>query len=231
MNTQKTAPRLLIVSGKKGAGKDTLAPRIVNRLNIDNAVHLSCADPLKDLVDKFIVEVRSSDTPAQAEKAILAVDPEMPQKFAALLVDTLFTAVHEDPAEHSRSHSLPAVRALQIYGTDFRRAQDPDYWVKLAVQSAVEVISSGAFPYFTDARFPNEVSGLSAVGGLSVRLDVDPAEQARRLQDRDGRVPDPEELNHPSETALDDYPHFDIRVHSDDGIDPTLQQIMDQLSE
>lgn len=228
MNTQEKPPKLLIVSGKKGAGKDTLAPLIAAELRAPEPVQLSCADPLKDIVDDFIRVIRASATPAEAADRLLEVDPELPAEFRDLLVDTLFTAVHENPDEHSRSHSLPAVRALQLYGTDFRREQDPDFWVKIAVQRAQQEIDSGRFPYFTDARFPNEVAGLSAIGGVSVRLDVDAEEQARRLQQRDGRVPDPSELTHVSETALDDYDAFDVRVNAY-GVQATLRQIMSSL--
>lgn len=225
MNTKTNPPKLLIVSGKKGAGKDTLAPLITQELNATNPIQLSCADPLKDIVDEFIVTIRASKDRATAADNLLKVDPELPVEFRELLVSTLFTAVHKNPNEHSRSHSLPAVRTLQLYGTDFRRQQDPDFWVKLAVQRAEQEISEGRFPYFTDARFPNEVSGLSAIGGVSVRLDVSQEEQARRLLERDGRVPDPEELDHISETALDDYPNFDVRVQGL-GVDHTLKLIM-----
>lgn len=225
MNTEMNPPKLLTVSGKKGAGKDTLAPLITQELNAIDPIQLSCADPLKDIVDDFIVTIRASEDRATAADNLLKVDPELPAEFRDLLVDTLFTAVHENPDEHSRSHSLPAVRTLQLYGTDFRRKQDPDFWVKLAVQRAEQEISEGRFPYFTDARFPNEVSGLAAIGGVSVRLDVSPEEQARRLQARDGRVPDPAELAHVSETALDDYPDFDVRVQGL-GVGPTLNLIM-----
>lgn len=213
------------MSGKKGAGKDTLAPLVTDRLNANDPVHMSCADPLKDTVDDFIGAVRSSQSHDEARQALLRVDPEMPSQVVDCLVETLYEAVHDDPNEHARSHSVPAVRALQYYGTDFRRKQDPDYWVKIAVQRASDEIAAGRFPYFTDARFPNEVDGLSAIGGLSVRLDVEPQEQLRRLQERDGRAPNPAELTHLSETALDDYANFDVRVQSD-GVDSTLDKIL-----
>ena len=229
MNTQQRKPLLLIVSGKKGAGKDTMAPLVADRLDVSLPVHMACADPLKDIVDEFMTAIRNSPTQEAAADAVGQVDPELPQEFRQVLVELLFDAVHADPREHSRSHSQPAVRALQLYGTEFRRAQDPDYWVKIAARRAQELIDEGKFPYITDARFPNEVLGLSAIGGLSVRLDVDPDEQARRLRQRDGRVPSFEELNHPSETALDDYDDFDIRVESD-GVQHTLDQIMDRVS-
>lgn len=223
-----STPKLLIISGKKGAGKDTMAPLIIEQLGIQNAVHMSCADPLKDVVDEFISDIRDCDTRAEAVTAVRVVDPDIPDDFARDLVDILYDPVHEDPNEHSRSHSHAAVRALQLYGTEFRRAQDPDYWVRIAVRRAAKAIDANQFPYFTDARFPNEVKGLSGIGGLTIRLDVNPEEQARRLRERDGRLPRPDELSHSSETSLDDYTGFDIRVETD-GVDTTLQRIMSAL--
>ena len=74
--------------------------------------------------------------------------------------------------------------------------------------------------------FPNEVESLAKIGGLTVRLEIDQEEQARRLLARDGRVPNFEELNHRSETALDAYQDFHVRVQSLNGVDATLKETL-----
>lgn len=229
MITKKVNPTLIAVSGKKGAGKDTIAPLVAALYPNRVPVHMLCADPLKDKVDVLIRLVREADTRASAGAAFKDVDPDMPDDVCERMLDALYDAVKATPNEHARSHSLAVVRAQQIYGTDFRRALDPDYWTKLAVAAARQEIEAGNFPYFTDVRFPNEVEALASIGGLTIRLEVSPAEQARRLKQRDGRVPEPGELVHGSETALDGYDKFDIRVCTDAGVDATMAEIRSRV--
>ena len=62
---------------------------------------------------------------------------------------------------------------LQVWGTDFRRAQDPDYWVR-----ALEARIDRSFAedrtrtlVVDDARFPNEFELLRSRGFKFVRLE------------------------------------------------------------
>jgi len=48
-------------------------------------------------------------------------------------------------------------RTLQQYGTEYRRAQDPDYWVKQIQVDPITVV--------TDVRFPNEIQRRREAGG------------------------------------------------------------------
>lgn len=83
---------------------------------------------------------------------------------------------------------------LQWWGTDYRRWQDPDYWVKSLrcwLHNHVE-----ASVVVDDVRFPNEADLIHEMGGLLVRLE--PFE---------GWEPGPH-AGHPSETALDSYPRW-----------------------
>lgn len=71
--------------------------------------------------------------------------------------------------------SVPARRLLQWYGTEYRRAQDPDYWVKQiesVLNHAMDVVIS-------DIRFPNEADMIHRHGGqlwLIRRDSVRPAQ-------------------------------------------------------
>lgn len=57
---------------------------------------------------------------------------------------------------------------LQWWGTDFRREQDPDYWVKWGLKAASE--SDAHVILFTDTRFPNEVEAIQRAGGFVVNV-------------------------------------------------------------
>ena len=90
----------------------------------------------------------------------------------------------------------PEIRALlQWYGTDYRRAEDPDYWVKRAMSEARPLQFDNYLVVFDDVRFPNEAKAIQETGGIVIRVDT-PADT--RLQ-RVGKVPE-----HASETAMDD---------------------------
>ena len=84
------------------------------------------------------------------------------------------------------AHKPQVRRALQIWGTEFRRKQDPDYWVKKTLKRIKEEAPQVAL--ITDMRFPNEVAVV----------DV-PLKVSR--PGFDSGVP-----LHSSETELNDYP-------------------------
>lgn len=86
---------------------------------------------------------------------------------------------------------------LQHYGTDYRRAQDPDYWVKRLMETLEREQPDMAF--VTDVRFPNEVEAIHAAGGYVVKV-------VRSIK------PDIAVPAHPSENALDGYTGWDYTL-------------------
>lgn len=64
---------------------------------------------------------------------------------------------------------------LQMWGTEFRRAQDPDYWVKRAQTKLARLVAEGFDPIvIDDCRFPNEYAMLKSEGFHFVRLESGP---------------------------------------------------------
>lgn len=98
-------------------------------------------------------------------------------------------------------------KLLQWWGTQYRRAQDPDYWVKKwkeRISKQADIVMT------TDMRFLNEAAAIREVGGFTVdvvrlnpdgRLYVDPTRPA----------------DHISEIELDGY-NFDYAIHSKDSV-------------
>ncbi len=92
----------------------------------------------------------------------------------------------------------PEVRfILQQYGTEYRRAQDPDYWVKRGMAEAKTYTDDGWGVVFDDVRFPNEADAIGLEGGLIVRVHTPSNVRTARLGTA---VPD-----HASEAAMDGY--------------------------
>lgn len=91
---------------------------------------------------------------------------------------------------------------LQWWGTEICRRIDPDFWVKRMADRLDEV---AAHVIVDDVRFPSEVKMLEQEGALLVRLDPYP-----------GWMPGPH-ASHESETALDGYQGWDMRLAPEHG--------------
>jgi deoxynucleotide monophosphate kinase-like protein len=86
---------------------------------------------------------------------------------------------------------------LQWWGTDYRRTQDQDYWVK-RLSETFRVLQPD-IALVTDVRFPNEADAIKRAGGYLVRV-------VRRGK------PDIDVPAHPSEQALDGYKDWDFTL-------------------
>jgi hypothetical protein len=143
----------------------------------------------------------------------------------------------------------PYVGLLQWLGTDFRRRQDPDYWVKRGMAMAEQELRWAdrvreAPPLFvnTDTRFPNEVTVPQANGWIAIRLEVGHDKQLERAAKVGAKVADHEWV-HASETALDEMeertrlvrdgifanseslPVFDYLIDSNNDLEIVLQEV------
>lgn len=101
---------------------------------------------------------------------------------------------------------------LQWWGTDFRRAQDPNYWVNWGMRSAEAFAGRGIQGVvFTDTRFANEAQAVKEAGGIVIKVEARDDVRERRI----GEVP-----HHASEVI--DL-SFDYLVHNHvDGSDPMI---------
>jgi hypothetical protein len=97
------------------------------------------------------------------------------------------------PGPHGKQRRL-----LQVYGTEFRRVQDPDYWVKRTMERIKA--DSPRIALISDMRFKNEFAAVKAIGGVTVRVE------------RPGFTSGAE--GHVSETELDDAP-YDYIIRSE----------------
>jgi len=179
-----TAPRLIGLTGFKGAGKDTAAELLFQY----GFVKYSFAAPLKSVVavafgwDRRMLE---GTTPA-SRQIRQTVDPY----WSRILHDPTFTPV----------------RALQIWGTNLIRSHvSPDFWVHRLMKQ-LDQLEGTARVICTDVRFPNEIAALRARGARIIRIErgCNPPwcdAVYADLENRDSILQNTENLPHESEWA------------------------------
>lgn len=222
---------VVVISGKMGSGKDTIAPILMPALGRINVTHRFFAAPLKEEINEIIEIIKDSDTQNLAQGLVVLKMGVDPGAHVSSVIDTLWGPVKSGEVTTSYDRTTESRTALQYWGTQVRRAQDENYWVNRAVCSLTPELARETSVYVTDARFPNELDAVKEIGGILVRLDVSPEEQARRIFERDGIVISEAARAHISETAVDDYQHFDVRLDTD-GLTPNevVAEIMHQLA-
>jgi hypothetical protein len=111
---------------------------------------------------------------------------------------------------------------LQLVGTDlFRDNYDTDIWVKsFFSEELYEKLNNGKIIVVPDVRFVNEADYIIQEGGYLIRLEGDP------IGVRENSLRD---LNHISETDLDDYTNFSKIIYNDKKDIETLKKVVNDL--
>lgn len=212
----KKEAALMSISGKIGAGKDTSGPRLALRVltHGDGQIrHEFFARAVRFEVQQIIDLIQKSQS---KEDAVAKIEEQMNVIDGSSIADVLYDDVKTGLVLDAFSaRTLSSRRANQVWGTEYRRSQDENYWVKKTMNDCIITLANGSNVLITDARFPNECDSIKDLGGALVRLDVSDEEQARRILARDGHIPPPESVSHPSELSLEGYSRFDLRVDTD----------------
>ncbi len=170
---------LIGLAGKFGAGKDAVGDVLVERFGFKK---LSFAEPLR----RECAELLSGSFWSY---------PKCIPWLLRIQLCLLYKPFHI----WVKPTLKPIRRLLQLYGTDYRRAQDPDYWVK---QTAAYLNAHRTENIvITDARFPNEAALVRQYGALW--LVHRPSQQLT------------EHHAHVSEAFVDQYSNWDLVIHND----------------
>ena len=92
--------------------------------------------------------------------------------------ETLGLSCDQAQALFTKPYPYEVRRLLQWWGTDLRRADDEDYWVRRGVEFAVTLAHRCPVPtliVFTDTRFENEQKAIEQLGGKVFEV-IAPAE-------------------------------------------------------
>jgi hypothetical protein len=181
---------VILLSGKKGTGKNTSASIITDMLGTENVEEIAFADPIKRFtIDCFgLTKEQCYGTSGERE--------------------TPSTICWEDISDKYRpatAKGLMSVReVLQFVGTEALRGFYHNIWAHAGLTAAAR--SKKPVVVFTDTRFPNEIQKLRSMASESVRVI------AVRIDRNTGKVD-----NHESETALDGYKDFDYWIDNNHG--------------
>jgi energy-coupling factor transporter ATP-binding protein EcfA2 len=109
---------------------------------------------------------------------------------------------------------------MQEYGRTMRLLGGADYWSKRmrSANSVGVIIAVGDVRYPAEVEFLREWAADEGAHFLSVRLEVSPAEQARRYLLRYGAPPTDKQLSDDSETALDTWGMWDVHFRPDEDL-------------
>lgn len=171
--------------GGKGEGKDTLAKYLVAnygfvRIAYGDGVYAEVAAAFNTTVEALQVR-ETKETPQTHLALIHCADLE----FIQVMLRHFTVAEHEADA-FLREPRSPRW-ALQYWGTEYRRAEFPRYWLEI-VENLLKSVPRAVV---TDVRFPNEVDVITERDGHVRRIVMNPEPV------RDNTA------NHDSERSLD----------------------------
>lgn len=159
---------LIGLSGPAGVGKDTVADYLVEKYGFTK---FSFSDALyREVSEAFDIPVAALQDRAAKEfphwklTAVQCNDVD----FARLMMD----AAKEFGADESWLHEFSPRWVLQRWGTDYRRAQNPDYWIErtaMWVHAWLDVTKDDGEHgglVNTSVRFPNERDFIEKLGGM-----------------------------------------------------------------
>ncbi len=185
---------LIGLAGKFGAGKDAVADVMVERYGFRK---LSFAEPLR-------IEC--------AEALSMCKFPDSMPTDLHWELTRLYITCPDRNIIWAKPTRPEVRRMLQWWGSDFRRAQDPDYWTKRAAEI---IAAEPRHIVISDARYLNEAQLVKQFGKLW--LVQRPSLQLT------------EHHSHISEQFVDTYTDWDLVINNNSDL-PTLQSHVSSLA-
>jgi len=190
---------IIMVVGKAGSGKDTVAKVLAD---VYDGCTMALADPIKDIARTIFgftdrqlwgpSEARSEEIPNPVYyrhdfDAVTSLTPWSADylKWIAELQGDVMVEANTNrfktwwDAHISGRKILTARHVLQTLGTEFGRKIDQNVWVNMALKRAddilVDTLNQKQAVVISDGRFRNEVLAVKKAGGTVIHI-VDPQE-------------------------------------------------------
>ncbi len=190
-------------AGKAATGKTTAAKHMEPLLDKECTV-IPMAMVLRDEVEAFLRAIGAEESVPLVygcqddkvrvfyvnEQKALVQCPNWPQ----------FVEEHQEIQDRQGQTAITVRRILQWWGTEYRRAEDSDYWTKAWGRKISGYDVDSMYVLVDDVRFINELNVIKEHGGLIVKIERPGFDGAN---------------NHASETSLDDYDAWDGKVLND----------------
>jgi len=200
-------------AGKAATGKTTAAQHMAPLLDKECRV-IPMAMVLRDEVEAFLRAVG-------ADASVPLVYGDQDDKVRVFYVHadkaaqvcplwSHFVAEHGEIQDRPGQTAVTVRRILQWWGTEYRRAQDPDYWTKAWSRKVEQLDLDRIHVLIDDVRFMNELEAIKAHGGLIVKIERPGFDGAN---------------NHASETSLDDFAAWDKTILNDGTLDAFKQKV------
>ncbi|HET8550882.1 MAG TPA: hypothetical protein VFM97_00210 [Gammaproteobacteria bacterium] len=173
----RVLPPIIGLAGHAGTGKDTAAKFLAvlgyRPFSFSDALYTEVADAFG--VPRHLLTTRETK---ETDTSLLALEHCGDAGFIAALLDADVINTMVDGYTVSRSPRW----IMQRWGTEYRRRQDPDYWIKRAADIYRR---RGPLMANTSTRFENEAAWIRAGGGVIFRLQRDAAGCAAHSSERD----------------------------------------------
>jgi hypothetical protein len=198
---------ILGIAGKAATGKTTAAQHLAPLLDRETRI-IPMAMVLRDEVEAFLRTVGAeSSVPLvygdQGDKVrIFQLDTA--RAMAACPVWTHFVDANRAIQVQEDRTAVTVRRLLQWWGTEYRRAEDPDYWTRAWSRKISQLDLERINVIVDDVRFMNELNAIESHDGLVVKIERPGFDGANK---------------HASETSLDDYRAWDRVIVNDGSLD------------
>ena len=194
-------------AGKAASGKTTAAKHLLDKSNL-NIVILPMALILREEVADFIRLVG-------AEEQVPLVYGDQDDKVKVFHINEQraaeqcpawmnFVAENRDIQSHSGQTAVSVRRILQWWGTEYRRAQDHDYWTMAWEKKLQEYDLTKTHILVDDVRFVNELNTIKKQGGTFIKIERPGFNGAN---------------NHSSENSLDHYDNWNLVIQNDGSLE------------